>query len=175
MNWLEADIGKYEKQFIIAQIWLLWLSNILLNLIILVNFLIALISQMYENVMATQEYQSLRSKAKFNMEYYQFVSTFTYLKEFQILVQSHIQDKDYNIPEDTNLGIVNNIKRNLTNQLTEFKFVQDKRFADLKKEIAEMIKRSQLSLNSEMNSKIESEMKVIKSFMNEIKKNTIKK
>ena len=47
-KWIEGDHGPVERGFIVAAIWIIWLMTSFINLIILLNFLIAVISQVYD-------------------------------------------------------------------------------------------------------------------------------
>jgi hypothetical protein len=51
-------------------VWFIWLFNIILMVIILLNFLIAVISQTYERVVSQQVRFSYSNKAEMNLEYY---------------------------------------------------------------------------------------------------------
>ena len=54
------------KNFMLAVIWIVWLVNQILNLIILLNFLIAVISQVYDNVVAEQQKYRYMHKSAMN-------------------------------------------------------------------------------------------------------------
>jgi len=43
-SWTENEVNKYTSNFAITLIWAIWFSNQFFNLIILLNFLIAVIS-----------------------------------------------------------------------------------------------------------------------------------
>jgi glucan phosphoethanolaminetransferase (alkaline phosphatase superfamily) len=47
-NWTDKSLPSYQLYLIEIVIWSFWLGNIFLNLIILLNFLIAVISQVYD-------------------------------------------------------------------------------------------------------------------------------
>jgi hypothetical protein len=54
----------------IAMIWIFWLLNLFLNLIILLNFLIAVISQTYDQVIAEQQLCLFKYMSEYNKEYF---------------------------------------------------------------------------------------------------------
>ena len=97
----------------------MWFVNVLLNLIILLNFLIAVISQVYDQVIAQQLYCSYSFKALFNREYFIIMKEVKGLDTFRFLVQTQSTMKAYAESTDINLGMVNNIKRNTAQQLDE--------------------------------------------------------
>ena len=55
MNDKASTTVQVQKHIIIGLIWFVWLFNQFLNLIIMLNFLIAVISQVYETVVSNQE------------------------------------------------------------------------------------------------------------------------
>lgn len=63
---METDAG-YARG-LIAYGWILWHFNIIFMLIVLLNFLIAIISTSYESVMTKQLETEYRSKCRFNVE-----------------------------------------------------------------------------------------------------------
>jgi hypothetical protein len=52
----------------IALIWFIWVTQQLLILIILLNFLIALVSQSYENVKSKEEIYKYKQRVEMNRE-----------------------------------------------------------------------------------------------------------
>ena len=54
--------------FMILVIWVVWFLNQYLNLIILLNFLIAIISQSYEEIMTEQSVFRYQHRAELNSE-----------------------------------------------------------------------------------------------------------
>ena len=92
-SWEKAGDWKYPA--IMTAIWFLWFMNLLINLILLLNFLIAVISQVYDQVVAQSQYCSYTFKATFNREYFIIKSQITVLKTFRFLAQTHNVNKDY--------------------------------------------------------------------------------
>lgn len=80
-----------------------------MNLIILLNFLIAVISQVYDNVVADQQMFSYQHKADLNGEHYMLQEYMGGLKEFQILIFQVDRD-DEGGEEDFFAGFVATLK-----------------------------------------------------------------
>jgi hypothetical protein len=59
-----------ERNFMIGYIWFQWLLNLVVNLIILLNFLIAVISQTYDQVISQQQLCEYSYMSDYNREYY---------------------------------------------------------------------------------------------------------
>lgn len=115
-GWKDST-GDWQYKTIMFAIWTLWFMNLLINLIILLNFLIAVISQVYDQVIALQMYCSYKFKADFNAEYFVIKKQIKGLDTFLFLVLTQSIDKEFAEGDDVNLGIVNNIKRNSAKQL----------------------------------------------------------
>ena len=67
---LESN-SKYEQNkayMMITLIWIVWVLHQFMNLIILLNFLIAIISQSYENVMQKLVVFKYKTRVDFNLE-----------------------------------------------------------------------------------------------------------
>jgi len=84
------DYQEHGTYLIIYIIWFMWLANQILILIVLLNFLIAVISQSYENVMNSsvqfkykQRCELIRESAILNDTLSSFYSTFS---DYQIFV-----------------------------------------------------------------------------------------
>lgn len=72
--WEERFTGgdKVKAEIMILLIWFLWILEVYLMLIILTNFLIALVSQIYEQIMNEKMLTIYRAKSKLNFEYVQY-------------------------------------------------------------------------------------------------------
>ena len=112
-SWLSlSDTDNWEmfqKYSMVLVVWLVWLANQFLCLIILLNFLIAVISQVYDNVVAEQKLVAYIHRAELNKEYYMIERFLCKLKEFKVLVFSidkELQEKE----DDENVGFVQSIK-----------------------------------------------------------------
>jgi hypothetical protein len=67
-------------------VWSTWFFNQLICLIILLNFLIAVISQGYDNVMAEQIIDKYQSRAEMNYEYFILINKLGLNKDFSVVV-----------------------------------------------------------------------------------------
>lgn len=72
-------------QIMIYFIWLLWFENQFFNLIILLNFLIAIVGQSYERVMSESLIYQYSHKAELNCETRRFLMTFQPKTPFDIM------------------------------------------------------------------------------------------
>jgi|TARA_B110000285_G_C14601452_1_gene370853 hypothetical protein len=69
--WLEnKEEGTSANWLMIILCWLFWIINALLMIIVLLNFLIAVISQSYEAVVSLRNIYTYSHKADINLEYY---------------------------------------------------------------------------------------------------------
>lgn len=69
----ETTKDRANKTIIILLIWVVWLMNQFMCLIVLLNFLIAVISQVYDNVIAEQKQIMYINRASLNKEYFQML------------------------------------------------------------------------------------------------------
>ena len=112
-NWMEMEKSEKSKESeditsevlytnsnsaVITFIWLVWLANLFVNLIILLNFLIAVISQVYDNVVATQKQVLYTQKIELNREIYMLQKFFGNLKPYKFILFS--MDKEWLEHED---------------------------------------------------------------------------
>ena len=70
----------------ISLVWTVWVLHQFLVLIILLNFLIAIISQSYENVMTKLEVFKYKTRVDFNLECLQVMEFFGLLESFNTLL-----------------------------------------------------------------------------------------
>lgn len=99
--------------FILTLIWLFWFLNQFMMLIILLNFLIAIISETYNNVSNDREMYSYKVKANLNAECYSIFNMFVQLPEFKAIALS----SEIIIPSDQNDPIqiaASQIKKHVT-------------------------------------------------------------
>ena len=83
-------------------VWMFWIMNQLITLIILLNFLIAVISDSYANVNAVKDMYTYSHKAELNYECYQIFDRlqrmaprFDIMKKFKVMIIScEIIDED---------------------------------------------------------------------------------
>lgn len=56
--------------FMIYMIWFIWFINLMVNMVILLNFLIAIISTSYDKVIQNRLIYEYQHKSELNYEYY---------------------------------------------------------------------------------------------------------
>lgn len=145
------EISRGSRDAIVGTIWAFWLFNSFVNLIILLNFLIAVISQVYDQVIATQQFCSYMYKSDFNREYYIVMEYFDAVPEYRILVQTQDINLDKSEGPDASLGFVKSIK----NQILQT-------FEDIKEEMAKNTSKQHAVLAMKV-------MEVKGAFSNEVK------
>jgi hypothetical protein len=73
--------GKQTGQLMINLIWVVWIMNQLLMLVVLLNFLIAIISQSYEESMSKELINRYKLRAGMNSECRLVLKTFNMLAD----------------------------------------------------------------------------------------------
>ena len=110
MGITNSTVENIKRRTIICLIWIMWLYNQFLNLIILLNFLIAVISQVYDTVVATQNLVTYKHRAEMNLDYFMMADFWSRKqKGFLILVFSLVNQESEQ-GEDDWLGFVASIK-----------------------------------------------------------------
>ena len=85
--------GKIEGKIMITLIWIVWVSSLYIMVIMMLNFLIAIISQSYENVMSQQIVFQYQQKVEMNEECLMILNYFKFLENFTILaIVSEVTD-----------------------------------------------------------------------------------
>ena len=104
---------KAGKQFLgkmmIMIIWFIWIFHQFVILIILLNFLIAIISQSYEDVMSKSEQMKYKTRVDLNLECLQTYNFFGKLPSFNILLIASQNEEDGQSDQQWQ-GIVNTMK-----------------------------------------------------------------
>lgn len=77
-----------SSNFMIYAIWIFWFLNQLLVLIILLNFLIAIISQSFEEVMAKKVVHKYQHRSTMNREYRLIAQAFGFYRPVQLMIIS---------------------------------------------------------------------------------------
>lgn len=119
--------------------WLLWVSNAFFMLIILLNFLIAIISQSYDSVMTRQEQIVYHARCEFNVEctlISEFISSFT---EEEGSGKASILTLSATIETNTGadmMGLVGPIKAFIKRELGSYRDKMTESGNKLKKEVA---------------------------------------
>lgn len=114
LNYIDANqndpLRSAQGYFIIYLLWGLWFGNIILMVILLLNFLIAIISQTYERVAGSQSNYTYKDRADMNQEAMTILSALYYQGEVKMIVFT--QDKGIWASEDNQWGgIVDSIKK----------------------------------------------------------------
>lgn len=78
----------------IYMIWMIWFLNLFLNCIILLNFLIAIVSQSYDNVLTNSMNYMYVHKAELNIEAFRFFNFFLRPTDYDIMCTVSNIDKD---------------------------------------------------------------------------------
>ena len=88
------------KDINIYLIWLVWFVQTFFMLVIMLNFLIAVISSNYEQTMIQQKLIGYRHKAELNYEIYMLVNIFKKMDEYKCIVfQCSKSNESYNEDE----------------------------------------------------------------------------
>ena len=69
----EGEITRVEEDMIVFFIWFVWILQATFMVIILLNYLIAVISQAYERVVNKRYVYSYMHKSQINFDYYMIV------------------------------------------------------------------------------------------------------
>ena len=87
------DDLKLQAKIMLFTIWLVWFLQQFIILICLLNFLIAIVSQSYENVMSKKEQFKYRERVLMNKECLTVLQYFIVLSNFNtILIVSQIDE-----------------------------------------------------------------------------------
>lgn len=123
---------KFEKsgtwgysQIMIYIIWLIWMFNQIFNLIILLNFLIAIVSQSYDRVISASIQYQYKHKSELNLETQRFFHMFSKPKPFDIMC---IVSKFEESMDSGEYGFTNVIKNYIRAQIQELTNTQSNRF-----------------------------------------------
>lgn len=114
LNYIDTNqndpLRSGQGYVIIYLLWGLWFGNIILMVILLLNFLIAIISQTYERVAGSQSNYTYKDRADMNQEAMTILSALYYQGEVKMIVFT--QDKGIWASEDNQWGgIVDSIKK----------------------------------------------------------------
>jgi hypothetical protein len=78
----------FQNKTILGLIWSVWFLNQCVIMIIMMNFLVTVLVEVYTDVAENQANLNYRHKAELNHEYYMVVEFFNLTSEFKILVLS---------------------------------------------------------------------------------------
>jgi hypothetical protein len=107
----DGNVEGRENRLMVGFIWITWFMNQLFILIILLNFLIAIISQSYEQVMSQATVNKYIHRSELNRECRILVKN--YLLPLELLIYSVQKESDHD--EDWN-GFVTTIKSFIRDQ-----------------------------------------------------------
>ena len=121
-TWGESDFqGDRPDDLVISQnmiifIWLFWVATIFFINVILLNFMIALISQSYEKVISRSLVYKYQNRAEMNREYRLLKKQFFEPMDCMIIFAEKINEKAEDDGEDWN-GFVNSVNKFLKDNL----------------------------------------------------------
>lgn len=84
----EETIPNYTVAANVTLIWLMWYVQSFFMLVVLTNFIIAVITNTYNQVIVMQRIISYRHKADLNVEIFELFNLFNKLEKFQLLLFS---------------------------------------------------------------------------------------
>ena len=84
----ETALGENNSKFMLYLTWVIWMVNQYILLIVLMNFLIAIISQVYEDDMTNKLENEYVQKAEMNLESQQVLSTIHLIKKYSFYILS---------------------------------------------------------------------------------------
>jgi len=101
-----ADHYPVTSAFYIGIIWFMWFANQFFILIILLNFLIAVISQSYENVMSKAVISKYRQRAQLNRECRLVYAELNWCKVLNITILTANTTDDHGDEADAWQGVI---------------------------------------------------------------------
>jgi hypothetical protein len=88
---LVQDDG-FWKNLNIFLIWMIWYMQSFFMLVVMLNFIIAVITSTYDRVIGLQKIISLKHKADLNQECNELLSLFGFNEEFKLIVFSNSKE-----------------------------------------------------------------------------------
>mmetsp|Transcript_3352 Transcript_3352/g.5063 ORF Transcript_3352/g.5063 Transcript_3352/m.5063 type:complete len:244 (-) Transcript_3352:104-835(-) len=105
------------KYIMVNAVWFVWFANQFVNLIILLNFLIAVISQTYEKVISAQQTHNYLHKSQLNREYYELRSFFGWTSKIKAL--SFTNDSQFEGESDDEWkGLISAMKKHIDSSVS---------------------------------------------------------
>lgn len=154
-------------------IWIVWFLNGIVQVIMLLNFLIAVISQTYESVVSQQIIYTFTDRAEINLEYFQIVKQFRLIRKskairYMVFVES--SDIALDTRETNWTGFVNTInyhsnklQEKLKSQMRQTNHKMNQKMEEIQRE-----QRSQKKFQSEMKSHLFDKVKSIETELQEL-------
>lgn len=140
----------------------------------MLNFLIAVISQVYDQVIATQQFCSYKYKSDFNREYFIVMQYFNAVPEYRVLVQTQDINLDSSEGPDANLGFVKSIKNQILTTFEDIKAELAKNTSKQHAVLAMKVMEVKGSFQKEVKT-VRNEIAEVKSELSEMLKEVIKK
>ena len=113
--WLERD--GVQKGLGIAFVYMIFLVQVMFMLVIMLNFMIAIIDRTYRKVMSQKKIHQYKNKAELNEESYQILKYLVKPQEYKVLVFSTC--KDYEAILDEKIGVDDEDLENFLDQVKE--------------------------------------------------------
>ena len=138
----------------IMVIWMVWIIHQFMTLIMILNFLIAIISQSYENVMSKSQILKYKTRVDLNLECLQVIDFLVKLERFESLLivsqnEDHLENGEWE-------GVVNSIKlyirqsmKNLKKAFTRQSQATEEKMAT-KKETNQKIEATKQEINEKI-------------------------
>ena len=117
-GWKDADASVRDKALTI--VWLFWVLNIFIMLIVLLNFLIAEVSQTYDKVKSQGDMLLYQKKAELNLLAYKIFKMFGKRSYFKVIVFTRPKNDQLGGDEDTQ-GFSSKIQKNTANLIKKMK------------------------------------------------------
>ena len=123
-KWENTDPTKSPEiasQIAIAIIWFFWFMNIYFMLIIMLNLLIAQVSQIFEKVMTQGKQSIYKERAQLNKLVFQILYLFQYQHLFEMIIIRKPQQASESFDYDSYITVSDRINRFVQDQLKALK------------------------------------------------------
>ena len=113
--WIAAAAkNEHVAVFMIYFIWLIWFCTLFINLVILLNFLIAIISQSYEDVMSREVITKYGLRSTMNEQCRLIMKALSFSDNVTMFVLS--ANNQHEMDGNNWLGFVNTLKKHMNQQ-----------------------------------------------------------
>ena len=99
-------------------LWALWYVSTFIMMVILLNFIIAVIGQTFERVKQDQRFIYISNQAQINIECFEILSLFRKIKNFRVIVYSYSKE-ELKQQEDVLSKMMGEVEEQLDNQTQE--------------------------------------------------------
>jgi hypothetical protein len=117
-------LSEYQKNVKIFLIWFVWFTQTFSMLVVMLNFIIAVITSTYERVNIDQKFISYQHKASLNQECYELLNIFGRSNEIQLILFLNEKEESF-YKEDPTVTMMEDIKKLLTQEAKQVKAVHD--------------------------------------------------